>query len=268
MSKYQFKCRSSEGHTLKLLFDLLVNNLRTANFLVSPHGITMSMCDTPRRVMFDIDLEADRFVVYKNTNAFAFGINTGQLSRVMKTVKKKDSVKFSIARAEPQFLNVCVIPRDQARTTISRIRIHPIQHESTPQPTGYTLQPISVDATDIQKACKDLMAIGSTNVRVTRASRTFVDLATDDDGIITRSIRLGGCDSDSDDDDDDDDDDYDYDETFDMIIFSRIQKISSVGCTVHIHAQPGKPLHIRTSIGNSGRLSIFIKSNAMMTADN
>ena len=47
-----FKAQTAEGYTIKVLADLLQNNIKTACLLVDSDGIRLTMHDSHRRVCF------------------------------------------------------------------------------------------------------------------------------------------------------------------------------------------------------------------------
>ena len=74
-----FKAQTSEGYTIKVLADLLQNNIKTACLLVDEKGMHLTMFDSHRRVCFAFDLLAENFQVYKfrPVNSLYLGLNLG-----------------------------------------------------------------------------------------------------------------------------------------------------------------------------------------------
>ena len=60
-----FKARSTEGHIFKILTELLQNNLKQCCYTLSADGIMLRMMDSQQRVVFDINLEGNKFDAYK-----------------------------------------------------------------------------------------------------------------------------------------------------------------------------------------------------------
>ena len=60
-----FQARISEGYILKILGELLQNNIKTAYFKVDENGIGLCMMDSNRTILIDLLLEANNFSIYK-----------------------------------------------------------------------------------------------------------------------------------------------------------------------------------------------------------
>ena len=60
-----FKCKTGEAYQIKVLAELLTNNLKTGCFEMNDDGITLRMFDQPRNTLVDLDLQAENFSQYK-----------------------------------------------------------------------------------------------------------------------------------------------------------------------------------------------------------
>ena len=71
-----FKAQTAEGYTIKVLADLLQNNIKTACLLVNEEGIKLTMYDSHRRVCFSFKLDSENFQIYKfkPSNSSIFGL--------------------------------------------------------------------------------------------------------------------------------------------------------------------------------------------------
>ena len=56
-----FKCKTGEAYQIKVLAELLTNNLKTGCFEVNEDGLTLRMFDQPRNTLVDLDLQAENF---------------------------------------------------------------------------------------------------------------------------------------------------------------------------------------------------------------
>ena len=61
----KFKCKTGEAYQIKVLAELLTNNLKTGCFEVSRDGIVLRMFDHPRKTLVDLSLLGENFSLYK-----------------------------------------------------------------------------------------------------------------------------------------------------------------------------------------------------------
>lgn len=260
-----FKCKTGEAYQIKVLAELLTNNLKNGCFDVNDDGITLRMSDQPRKTLVDLDLQAENFSMYKfkPEDKLCLGLNMNHFYKILKSIKKKDSLQIFIYSETPNELGIKTIPKENTRVTTSGIKIQNIQNVESDIPVGYG-KPVIVPSPDFQKMCKELSSIGSTNIRV-EARDFHVDFIADADDILKRKVRLGESEDSDDDDSDDDDSSTVYNATFTTDQFTRISKISGLSNTMQIF--PGNddmPLLFRSSVGSLGKISIYIKSKELV----
>lgn len=251
-----FKCKTDEAYQIKVLSELLTHNLKNGCFVVSENGITLRMFDQPRKTLVDLNLESDRFGLYKfDSKKICLGLNLNHFHKMLKSIKKKDSLQLSIDENSNE-LSIETIPKENSRITTSFIKIQNIQNLDSDVPSGYG-KPIIVVSADFQKMSKELSSIGSTNITI--QSRKFsIDFIADADNIMKRKVTLGEY------------DETDYKEeptyisTFTTDQISRISKISGLSTSLQIF--PGNkdlPLLFRSNVGSLGKISIYIKSKEL-----
>ena len=110
-----FKCKTSEGYRIKVLSELLSNNLKTGCFEISKNGIKLRMFDTPRKTMINLNLDANKFTLYKYKfprEKIYMGINLQHFHKMLKSVKKKDSLQLFITEDNQTELNIRTIPKE------------------------------------------------------------------------------------------------------------------------------------------------------------
>ena len=61
----KFKCKTGEAYQIKVLAELLTNNLKTGCFEVCSEGIALRMFDHPRKTLVDLRLLGENFSLYK-----------------------------------------------------------------------------------------------------------------------------------------------------------------------------------------------------------
>jgi proliferating cell nuclear antigen len=259
-----FKCKTGEAYYIKVLAELLTNNLKTGCFEVSEKNISLRMFDHHRKTMVDLELLAENFSVYKYKleNNFCLGLNLNHFHKMLKSIKKKDSLQLFIDSDNPTELGIKTIPKENTRITTSGIKIQTIQNLDIDIPEGYG-KPVIVLSSEFQKMCKDLSSIGSTNITVV-AKNFHIEFIADADGILKRKVVFGEND-DSSDEDDNNDSNPEYTATFATDQLSRITKLAGLSGNMQIFPASGNlPLLFRSNIGSLGKIAIFIKSKELL----
>ena len=164
-----YKAKTKEAYSIKVLSELLSNNLKTGCFGITDAGITLRMVDThrPYKTLIDINLDAENFSLYKfkpNTR-LDLGLNLNHFHKMLKSVKKKDSIELYIDDTDETDLFLKTIPKENTRVTTSSIKIQSIQNLDIDLPTGYG-KPVIVSSSEFQKMAKDMLSIG-TAIKVT-----------------------------------------------------------------------------------------------------
>jgi proliferating cell nuclear antigen PCNA len=257
-----FKCKTGEAYSVKVLAELLTNNLKTGCFQVDEIGITLRMFDHHRNTLVDLELLAENFCIYKfkSKEKINLGLNLNHFHKMLKSIKKKDSLQLFINNENNKELGIKTIPKENTRITTSAIKIQNIQNLDIDIPAGYN-KPVIVPSSEFQKMCKDLSSIGSTNIKV--VSKNFsIQFIADADGILKRKVVFG--ENDDSDDENDSKENQGYNSTFATDQLSRITKLSGLSSTMQIFTSNNLPLLFRSNIGSLGKISIYIKSKELI----
>jgi proliferating cell nuclear antigen PCNA len=253
-----YKAKTKEAYSIKVLSELLSNNLKTGCFGVTESGISLRMVDThrPYKTLIDITLEAENFSLYRfnMSGRMDLGLNLNHFHKMLKSVKKKDSIELYIDDSDETDLYLKTIPKENTRVTTSSIKIQSIQNLDIDLPTGYG-KPVIVSSSEFQKMAKDMLSIGTT-IKVT-AKNFHIEFACNAGGVIKRKVELGELD---DVDTDTDESTPVYQQEFSIEQLTRITKIAGLSGTMQIFPSVGLPLLFRSSVGSLGKVSIYIKS--------
>jgi proliferating cell nuclear antigen len=261
-----FKAKTREGYSLKVLAELLQNNIKTACFEVDKKGIRLRMMDHHRTVLIDLELEADSFSVYKfnSKEKLYLGINLSHFHKMLRSIKKRDIIQMSIDDKNQTDLVIEVIPKENNRVTTSVVKIQTIQNIDTDIPEGYG-KPVIVPSGEFQKMCKSLSQI-SKQTHITSRGLS-IKFSCDAGGVMKRQTEFGEIDRDDDSDDSDDEKETDYDEEFNTEQLTKITKLSGLSNMLQIFPKCGNPLLFKTQVGTLGKISVYIKSKNMMDAE-
>jgi proliferating cell nuclear antigen PCNA len=247
-----FKARTDQGYIIKVLSDLLQNNIKMGCFVVDKSGIYFRMSDTHQRKCIDISLIGENFITYEvNTQKKIFiGVNLIHLYKMLKPIKKKDSIEFIKESEESDVLDIKQISSGSGKVTTSSLTIQNIQNLEIELPSDYTTY-VPIPSSEYQKMCKDMENISQTvQIKATEKSITF---KADMTHVYARSIVFG----------DDPDAPEIYNQIFDTEELNNLKRISGLGITsgnIHIFCQKNRPILLRTNIGTLGKINIYIKS--------
>lgn len=257
-----FKAKTREGYALKVLAELLQNNIKTACFEVDSKGIKLRMMDHHRTILIDLELDADSFSVYKykGEETLFIGVNLTHFHKMLKSIKKRDSIQLFIEDSNPTDLGIKVIPKENNRVTTSYIKIQNIQNLDIDIPEGYG-KPVIVPSGEFQKMCKGLTHISNTTNITSRGF--LIRFSSDAGGVMKRSTEFGETEDSESEDEEKGEDDPEYSESFDTEQLTRITKLAGLGTTMQIYPKNENPLMFRSTVGSLGKISIYLKSKNM-----
>ena len=246
--------------TIIFLAELLSNIIKTGCFVIDDKGIYLCMMDHHRRVLINLNLSAENFITYRfNTHKMYIGINLNHFHRMLKSIKKKDSIELFIDDESITDLGIKVIPKENNRVTTSFVKIQSIQNLEIDIPET-TTKPITVSSSELQKMLKDFGSIGNT---LTVNSRNFkIKFSCNTGGILKRTVEFGENDEL---DEEMFDSKGDFSQEFNTEQLCRISKLSGLSNNIQIY--PGKPLRFSSNVGNLGKISIYIKSKEQLDSD-
>ena len=88
-----FFCKTTEGYIIKVLSELLQNNIKNGCFIVSESGITFRMTDSNRRILIDINLSADKFTTFKynpsKDKQLSIGLNLSHFYKMLRSFRNQ-----------------------------------------------------------------------------------------------------------------------------------------------------------------------------------
>lgn len=260
-----FKAKTTEGYCWKVLAELLQNNMTTACFEIDENGIRLRMMDNHKTILIDLDMNADNFTIYKYKLDFTtyLGINLQHFHKMLKSIKKKDSIQFYIDDASPNDLGIKVIPEKNNRITTSFIKIQKMQNLDIDLPEGYG-KPVIVPSGEFQKMCKGLTHI-SDSTHIT-SQGFLIRFSSDAGGVMKRYTEFGET-EDSDDEHQEKAHDSEYSEHFDTEQLTKITKLAGLGSIMQIYPKSDNPLLFRSPIGSLGRISIYLKSKTLRESE-
>lgn len=261
--KYIFIADTDEGHSWKILTELLHQNLKTAEFMISAAGISLKTMNDKTTFGIDVNLSARNFSAYLYNSpqlVLPVGINIGHLHKMLKTVKKHDSIQFFITKDNPNELGIKIIPKLNNRTTTSFVIIQEIQHVDIVFDDDVYDHSIKVPSGEFQKMCKGLNISNETRVE---AKNFFIRFISDSNNVMKRYTDFGKN-TDEFFDSADESKQEQYSDIFDTEQFVRIAKLAGLDTSLQIYPCQNKSLLMRTNVGHLGDISIYLKSKSML----
>lgn len=250
-----FRAKSNEAYVLKILAELLANNIKTGCFEIDNNGISLCMMDHHRKILINLFLKAEGFSLYKfDSKKMFLGINLNHFHKMLKATKKKDSIELFIESENPNDLCIKVTPKENSRTTTSTIKIQTIQNLDIDIPKGYS-KPIIISSSEYQKMIKELGNIG--NIIKIAAKKYSINFSCNAGGVYKRTVSFG-----EDNEDEDENEPVIYNQEFNTDILSRITKIAGLSNTIQIYS--GTPIFFKSNVGTIGSIEIYIKSKEQL----
>jgi proliferating cell nuclear antigen PCNA len=250
-SAYIFKARSSSAHLFKVLSDILQTNLKTSCFQLKSDGIHLRQIDDNRLTLIDLKLDSGSFTSYFFNHpheSMFVGLTLTHLHKLLKTVKKKDTIGLFILTKDPTELALEVIPKENNRVTTSYLKIQRVQSILVDEPKGYG-SCISIPSTEFQKIYKDILTIGK--IVHLSSTATLLEFKVDAGGILKRRVQYGNI---------NDKTPSIYEATFATEQLMKIAKIANLSIVVNIFTSKDLPLLISSKVGDMGVLKVFIKN--------
>jgi len=246
---YLFYCKTSEGYIIKILSELLQNNIKNGCFIVNEKGLFFRMTDSNRRILIDLELSADKFSSFKfnSSTNLSVGLNISHFYKMLKNIKKKDNLVLFIEEDKEE-LGIRVIPKEKNRVTTSFVKIQNLQSLDIDLPSQYE-KPVNIPSNEYIKMIKDLNNMGGNHITISSCIG-YLKFNCDTNGIYSREIVFGESDEKI---------DITCTQDFDTEQLYRISKISGLSSMIQIYQKNGLPLLFTSNIGNLGKISIYTK---------
>lgn len=252
---YTFFCKTSEGYIIKTLAELLQNNIKNGCFILSRKGIILRMTDSNKKILIDIDMQADHFTQYKfkSNTTISIGLNFSHFYKMVKNIKKKDSVVLFIEEEKQTELGIKVIPKEKNRVTTSFVKIQNLQSLDIELPEGYS-NSIIIPSNEYIKMIKDLNNIGGNSISIS-SSNNVIKFSCNSNGVYSRDIMFG--------ENEDDEEKEIVSQDFETEQLTRISKVAGLSTQIQIYQSPDLPILFKSNIGNLGKIYVYLKDKTL-----
>lgn len=252
-----FRVKTDEGYNIKTCIELLQNIVKTCCFDLTENGIYIRTMDSQQRILVNVHLPRRNFRIYELEKPMQVGFNLNQLYKMIKVIKKKDSLVLFIDSDDPDKLYFVNNPQENTRVMKSCVHIQQIQQLNINLDCEYP-SPVIFSTIDYQKTLKDLATISdSLMVQIRRYSVMFTASVED---VYSREVQFGETGDDS---------PIEYCEIFDIDPFIRTFKIASLNKSMKIcKGSVDIPLMLEAGVGDIGDIRIYIKSKEQLRQEN
>jgi hypothetical protein len=250
-----FYAKTTEGFIIKNLIEVLQNNINCGCFVINKNGIIFRMTDSQDRVLIDFTLSSDNFTQYKFklNQSQSLGLNLSHFYKMVKNIKKKDSMALFIEEGKENELGIKVIPKEKNRVITSYIKIQNLQSlDIELPPLEHYSEPKIVLSGDYMKMLKDLSNLGGSNIKIS-SSASSSKFSCDANGVFSRNIVFG---------EENTDEDELFSQEFDTEQLTRNSKIACLSSQIQLFQGEDSPILLRSNIGNIGKISIYIKDKS------
>lgn len=248
---YRFFCKTQEGYVIKNLIELLQSNIKNGCFTIDKEGIYFRMTDSNRKTLIDVEFYHVYFNQYKfkSGQKIMIGLNLSHFYKMLKNIKKKDSIVLFINDDNDSELGIRVIPKEKNRLTTSYVKIQNLQSIDIDLPDGYN-KPIIIPSNEYSKMIKDLSNIGGNTINIS-SNQSVMKFYCDNGGVYNREIVFG---------EDDEEEIKEYlVQEYNTEQLTRISKITGLSNQLQLFQSKDLPFCLKSNIGSIGKIEIYTK---------
>ena len=255
--EYIFKAKTKEAFVIKILGELLSNTIKFAPIKITEKGLYLVQADNNTEILIDLFLQKENFTSFKIVKPLTFMVNSGHFHKMLRNIKKKDTITMYITEDDPNKLGICIEKTDENNKTTTTIRINNNRPEQFNLPEGYD-NPVIMSVKEFQQI-KSLHNISRT---VTVTSRPgYIRFFCDGGELWTRDVVHN------------DNNEEDLESTIEFIVqnynthyLTGLTKCAGANHSgnIQVFISPNLPLKIKMRAGNLGEIVIFIKSREMI----
>lgn len=254
-----FKVKSEDGLALRVLSEYFANLLTFPPFQVNDKGIFVRAVNKQGEVLVDAQMPRSSFPIFKCAKPIYFGVNATHFYRLLRPIKKKDTVSLFIREQLPMQLGICVEQGDKPGDRVTTyIQINYIQPDEIELPEGYDDNPIIETSKRFQRL-KMLHTIGP-NIWATVIGGKRIRFTVNGKNLFSREVTIG----ETSDDDNDDENTPSYTLTYPTNHITQLTKCAGQSGNVQIFQNEELPLFIQMRLGSLATLSIYIKSKELI----
>ena len=282
---YLYYAESQSGHIVKVLVEVLQSCLTNdAYFTFEKGGIKSCNVDNKATTLINFDLPMEKFEKYfispewttssggssvgtkeipKEPVPMTIAITIKHLHKLLKNVKKKDSITFFIDKSHPLKLGIRIVPvtinKKSERAETSHISFRTVENfASTSVPEDYH-PPKVIPATEYQKMCKKMAVIPGKDISITIQRSNFICFFCDGGNIVSSEMTFGEKETNV-------PDGELYVGNFYTTMLNQLIKMPGLSSRMQISAPKNKvyPIRIKMDAGNLGTIEVYLKTKELI----
>lgn len=205
-----FYAKISKGYIPKVTFDAMATNLQHIPIKLSKKGMFIRVADREEvvnaRSMWDIFWERKKFSEYICTKTKTISLNVKHMQKMLKNVKKKDSLTFYITKTEPNKLYLLIQPSGaqnhgaSARAETVFLSIKQVNVVVPDLPDKYVNKngdtenaygnPMVIESANFQKI-KKMTSVCKTTIKVKIQRNNYISFCVGDDSVMGSHLEFG-----------------------------------------------------------------------------
>ena len=311
MKNNSFFAKVTKGFIPKTTFDALAISMSRITLRLTKKGIFIREFDTDdirfSHILWGVSWPRERFAMYRCVKEYVLTLNAKHLQRMLRNVKKKDSLSFFISNNDESQLGIIIQPASAqsdgsaAKSETVYLSAQHVNPDDAPMPDlpeiyidekGNERQaygfPMVISATDFLKIKKMSGAVKTLNVKIQRSN--YISFFTGDAAVMSSILAFGELTIQPDDNADlldfwtdeecsDNDDSTDgernaypelYEKSFAMSLFAPLVKLPGLAAQMEFYApkQEQFPLKVKMHASSGlGEITVFVKDQNQIALD-
>ena len=301
MDKYLFYAKASKGFIPKTMFDALATSMNRITLRLTKDGIYMRQTDTEEirysKILWDVAWDRKNFSKYIHRKSFNITLNSKHIQKMLRSVKKKESVAFFITKDDENCIQITIQPTGTQpdgpveRSETVSLSIYHVKDEDLSIPElpdvwvdeqnierkayGY---PMVIGASDFQKIKK--MSTTAKTINITIQRNNYISFYAGDTMVLSSRLTFGELTMNPDIDSEDEyetvlseeNDEYPhlYKQSFNMVLFASLIKLPGLTTQMEFYAPKfeGFPLKVTMNdIAGLGVITVFVKDQEQIDND-
>lgn len=259
-SQYTFKAKTKDGFGLKVLAEYLSNPLKFPTFQVNDKGIFIRGMDQHEEIGLDIEMGRENFTVFKCPKPVNFSVNATHFYRLLKTIKRKDTVSLFILEQRSQQLGISVEQGEESgdKPVTTYIQISYVPPDDIELPKAEEYGECIVETCKRFQRLKLLQPIG-TELTATVINGKTITFFVNGKNLFCREVTLG-----ENPDEDDDDNVESYSLTYTTSHITQLTKCAGQSGNIQIFQNEELPLLIRMQVASLATVNVYIKAHELI----
>ncbi len=254
---YQYYAETLCGYIIKVLTEVLHGCLTNEAYLkLEKSGIKSICSDNRETTLINVDLKMENFDTYNCVVEKTIAVNLKHLQKLLKNVKKKDSITLFIRDDIPNKLGIKIVPvtvnKKTDRAETSYISIREVERPDINIPEGYQY-PKVIPSTEYQKMCKKMGVVPGKIINIKIQLNYYISFFCDGGEIISSEMEFGRINP---------NEDSLYEGHFYITMLNQLIKMPGLSTKMQISAPKDKrfPIKIGMQAGTLGTIEVYLKT--------